>query len=272
MKLKRKSIVISSFILLDCLFAGLIVSGKVMGKTTNTIAHVNSSNNTSLVEKLSIMDEKVTDDIGYSTVSQEDLLIAQEIMMDNQKNSVKGNEVTSLLTVRTLSADKLTSNINSDIERSNSNALAAKKKAEAERKALQESLANNKNAGSDIGRQVSEYALNFLGKKYQLGGQWNGEMPYTPTDCSGFVQGLYRHFGIKIPRGANSQQSVGRLVSINEIQPGDLVYYSDGGSIITHASMYIGNGKIIHAATPSQGIKISSVFIMKRMAIRRIVD
>jgi cell wall-associated NlpC family hydrolase len=264
-KLKRKSIVISSFILLDCLFAGLIVSGKVIGKTANTVAHANSKNSTSLVEKMSLMDEKVTDDIGYSTVSQEDILIAQEIMMDNQRNAIEVNQISTLVNNHNLNADKITSNI----EKSNSNALAAKKKREQEQAEIAKSLAENRS--SDFGIQISQYALNFLGKKYQMGGQWNGEMPYTPTDCSGFVQGLYKHFGINIPRGANSQQKVGRLVSIKDIQPGDLVYYSDGGPVITHASMYIGNGKIIHAATPAQGIKISSVFIMKRMAIRRIV-
>ena len=119
MKLKRKSIVIGCFVLLDCLFAGLIVSGKVMGKTANTVAHINSKNGTTLVEKMAIMDEKVTDDIGYSTLSQEDILIAQEIMMDNQRNAIKANQVSTLVTNHNLNAEKITSNIN----KSNSNAL-----------------------------------------------------------------------------------------------------------------------------------------------------
>ena len=266
MKLKRKSIVISSFILLDCLFAGMVVSGRVMGKTVNTVAHINTANNTSFIEKISTIDEEVTDDIGTDTVSQEDLLIAQEIIMNEQNNSVEVNKATAPLMNQNLSADKLTSNINANISNSN----AAKKKKEQEQKALEESIA--KNAGSATGKAISQYALKFNGKGYVFGGSWNGEMPYTPTDCSGFMQGLYAHFGIKIPRTARLQAQVGVEVNIKNIQPGDLVFYSNGGPSITHVAMYIGNGKIIHARTPAHGIGINSVFIMRRITIRRIIN
>ena len=265
MKLKRKSIVISSFILLDCLFAGIVVSGKVMGKTVDTVAHVDAAE-VSIIDKINQLDEEVTDTIGSSTISQEDLLISQEIIMNDQNNLVKvNNAATSLLNVN-MGADKITSNI----DLSNSNAEAAKKKREAEQKALAASIAANK--GSATGKAIAEYALKFNGKGYVYGGSWNGEMPYTPTDCSGFMQGLYAHFGIKIPRTARPQSQMGVEVSIKNIQPGDLVFYSDGGPVITHVAMYIGNGKIIHARTPGLGIGINSVFIMRRITIRRIIN
>ena len=265
MKLKRKSIVISSFILLDCLFAGMIVSGKVMGKTVDTVAHINAANNFSFIEKMSTLDEEVIDDIGNDTVSQEDLLIAQEILMNEQSYSVDISKTTAPLLNPSLNADVLTSSINASISNSN----AAKKRREQEQKALAESIA--KNAGSATGKAISQYALQFNGKRYVYGGTWNGELPYTPTDCSGFMQGLYAHFGIKIPRTARLQAQVGVEVNIKNIQPGDLVFYSDGGPTITHVAMYIGNGKIIHARTPALGIGINSVFMMKRITIRRII-
>ena len=265
MKLKRKSIVISSFILLDCIFAGMIVSGKVMGKTVNAVAHINATDNTSFIEKMSTIDEEVIDDIGDDTLSQEDLLIAQEIIMNEQNNSVELTNMTAPLLNPNLSADKLTSSINTNISNSN----AAKKRREQQQRELEASIA--KNAGTATGKAISQYAVKFNGKRYVFGGTWNGELPYTPTDCSGFMQGLYAHFGIKIPRTARLQAQVGVEVNIKNIQPGDLVFYSDGGPAITHVAMYIGNGKIIHARTPALGIGINSVFIMKRITIRRII-
>ena len=127
-------------------------------------------------------------------------------------------------------------------------------------------------SGSATGKAIVEYALSFVGQPYVWGGVWNGELPYRNTDCSGFIQGLYKHFGIDIPRTAGAQARMGREVNIKDIQPGDIVFYSSGGNTITHAAMYIGNGKIIHARTPSLGIGINSVFIMRRLSIRRIIN
>lgn len=116
------------------------------------------------------------------------------------------------------------------------------------------------------------YAKKFNGKAYVMGGQWNGELPYRATDCSGFTRGVYKHFGYNLPRVARDQASVGKKVSFNNLQPGDLVFYSgNGGRSITHVALYIGNGKIIHAQTPRYGIGITSVNIMVKMTARRVI-
>ncbi len=106
------------------------------------------------------------------------------------------------------------------------------------------------------GKKVVEYAKKFLGKKYVYGGSWNGSPNYTPTDCSGFVKGVYAHFGYTIPRVANASaynsSNAMKIVSRSNLQAGDLVLYSG------HVAMLTGNGKeIIHASNPSDGIKLT---------------
>lgn len=99
---------------------------------------------------------------------------------------------------------------------------------------------------------IVEYASQFIGEKYQFGGYWNGEIPYTPTDCSGFVTAIYHHFGIDLPRGVNMfgyDTSLYDVVSESELEPGDVIMY-DG-----HVGIYTGTGKeIIHAASTRLGV------------------
>lgn len=116
--------------------------------------------------------------------------------------------------------------------------------------------------------EIVNFALQFKGNPYVYGGTslTNG------ADCSGFVQSVYKHFGISLPRTASAQASAGYAVSFSNLQPGDLVFYSgDGGYSISHVAIYIGNSQIIHASTPSGGIKVSSVNIMTKMTARRVI-
>lgn len=100
---------------------------------------------------------------------------------------------------------------------------------------------------------IVAYALQFVGRPYVYGGNslTNG------TDCSGFVKLIYQDFGYNITRRASTQYNDGRRISIDEIQPGDLIFYGNGE--VDHVTMYIGNGQVVHASTARTGIKISSV-------------
>lgn len=106
---------------------------------------------------------------------------------------------------------------------------------------------------SSVGQEIANYAVQFVGNPYVYGGTslTNG------TDCSGFTQSVMANFGIYIARTAADQAYGGTSVSVSDIQPGDLLFYSDGSGI-SHVAMYIGGGQIVHAATESQGIIISS--------------
>lgn len=114
-------------------------------------------------------------------------------------------------------------------------------------------------SGSGLGTDIANYALQFVGNPYVAGGTslTNG------ADCSGFTQSVYAHFGISIPRSSYSQSEGGTEVSVDSMQPGDILYY--GG----HVAIYIGNSQIVHASTASTGIKVSSVYYRSIITIRR---
>lgn len=107
---------------------------------------------------------------------------------------------------------------------------------------------------SDVRVDICQYAKQFVGNPYV----WGGTSLTNGADCSGFVLSLYAKYGITLPHHAASQANCGRTVSLSQMQPGDLVFYTKGGRI-NHVAMYIGNGQVIHASSPTTGIRISSV-------------
>ncbi|MCR5628453.1 C40 family peptidase [Eubacterium sp.] len=109
---------------------------------------------------------------------------------------------------------------------------------------------DNVSYDSATGSAVIAYAKQFLGNPYVYGGSslTNG------TDCSGFTMSIYAHFGYSLPRTSSAQRSAGVGVSLNAVQPGDIICYNG------HVALYIGGGQIIHASTPSTGIIISSMY------------
>jgi cell wall-associated NlpC family hydrolase/SH3-like domain-containing protein len=104
---------------------------------------------------------------------------------------------------------------------------------------------------SSIRDKVVEYALQFEGNPYV----WGGTSLTNGADCSGFTQSVFRDKGISIPRTSRSQATGGRRVSIDNMQPGDLIFYEKNGTI-NHVALYIGNGKVISASSPSTGIRV----------------
>lgn len=101
------------------------------------------------------------------------------------------------------------------------------------------------------GSDVVKFACQFVGKPYVYGGTDINK----GIDCSAFVQYVYRHFGISLPRTSAEQRYVGKKVSYANAQPGDIICYSG------HVAIYMGNGQIVHASNPAPypagGIKIS---------------
>lgn len=117
---------------------------------------------------------------------------------------------------------------------------------------------------SSLGQQIADYAVQFVGNPYVYGGTslTNG------ADCSGFTQSVFAHFGIGLSRTAASQSSGGTPIDLSSIQPGDLLFYSDGGSI-GHVTMYIGGGQVVHASSSTTGIIISSYGYRTPVCARR---
>ncbi len=96
---------------------------------------------------------------------------------------------------------------------------------------------------------VVAYAKQFIGNPYVYG----GTSLTDGADCSGFVMSVFAHFGITTGRSSRDQATHGRTISVDEVQPGDLLFYASG-DYINHVGIYIGGGQIVHASTPASGI------------------
>lgn len=113
----------------------------------------------------------------------------------------------------------------------------------------------------DLGEQVVSFACQFIGNPYV----WGGTSLTNGADCSGFVQSVFANFGISLPRTSYEQRSAGTGVSYEEALPGDIICY-DG-----HVGIYIGDGQIVNAQSPSQGIGISPATYTNILAVRRVL-
>ena len=94
-----------------------------------------------------------------------------------------------------------------------------------------------------------QYAKQFLGNPYVYG----GTSLTDGADCSGFVQQIFKHFGITTGRSSRDQYANAQSINFEQLQPGDLVFYASG-DYINHVAIYAGDGVIIHAANARTGI------------------
>ena len=123
-------------------------------------------------------------------------------------------------------------------------------------------------AGTGLRESVVAFALQFVGNPYV----WGGTSLTRGTDCSGFVQSVYRYFGYHLPRTSAAMRRYGVNVGTNleDALPGDLICYNG------HVAMYIGGGKIVHASNsapyPRGGIKVSKNGAYRQiLTIRRVI-
>ena len=129
--------------------------------------------------------------------------------------------------------------------------------------------ADSSSGSSSSGSEVAGYALNFVGNPYVYG----GTSLTGGTDCSGFVQSIYSHFGYNISRTSSSQsQSAGKEVSLSSLQAGDLIFYRNSSGNVSHVALYIGGGRVVHASNPRDGIKTSNVDYRTPYKARRILN
>ena len=111
------------------------------------------------------------------------------------------------------------------------------------------------------GQDVVNYASQFVGNPYVYGGTslTNG------CDCSYFTQACFGHFGISLPRTSYAQRSSGQAVSYSNAKAGDIICYAG------HVAIYMGNGKIVHAANSKSGICYGNATYRDIITIRRVL-
>jgi cell wall-associated NlpC family hydrolase len=117
---------------------------------------------------------------------------------------------------------------------------------------------------------VVQAAYRNLGARYVWGASRPGAF-----DCSGFTMYVMRQFGVSLPHSSSAQFRMGRSVSRGNLQAGDLVFFSLGTrGVVGHVGVYIGNGRMIHASTPSTGVIVSSLneryYVSRYLGARRV--
>lgn len=105
-----------------------------------------------------------------------------------------------------------------------------------------------------VGDEILTKAQEYLGKPYGFGNRNDFK-----TDCSGFTQEIFEHFGLSLPRSAALQSKYGKKVDIKDLQVGDLLFYRTYKKEPSHVAIYAGNGQIIHASYRSKKVQFDSI-------------
>jgi peptidoglycan DL-endopeptidase CwlO len=142
----------------------------------------------------------------------------------------------------------------------------ATKKAEAARKAAAEratrnaerttlastSASSSSSTSSSTATGSAAAVIAFV--KAQIGDAYvSGGTGPNSWDCSGLVQTAFKQVGIDLPRVSQDQSTAGTQVSLDNLQPGDILYWGSAGSAY-HVAVYVGDGMFVGAQNPSTGV------------------
>lgn len=182
--------------------------------------------------------------------------VSKDYVSDTKTTTTRGNNTSRTEKVTTTDT-KVEEEKASKVE----NTTKGTEKVEATKVTTQktEKETTSKNETVIKGTDIVAYAKKYLGYKYVYGGDGsNGTF-----DCSGFTMYVYKHFGINIPHGANSQYKCGKgtqITKYSDLQVGDIVMLTDyeTGKGIGHCGIYLGNDNFIHASTTCYAVEISS--------------
>lgn len=99
-------------------------------------------------------------------------------------------------------------------------------------------------------------AFSLTGTKYK----WGGSSPETGFDCSGFVRYVFQQAAnLTLPHGARALSQLGQKIPLDQLRPGDLVFFNTLKSAFSHVGIYVGDGRFIHAPSSGGSIHVVSM-------------
>ena len=99
---------------------------------------------------------------------------------------------------------------------------------------------------------IADHALSLVGVPYVFGGTSR-----SGFDCSGYTQYVFKGSGTYLPRTASEQFNVGSSIKRDQLQSGDLVFFSTYAPGASHVGIYIGGGRFVHAS--NSGVRVTSL-------------
>lgn len=109
---------------------------------------------------------------------------------------------------------------------------------------------------SAIVQEIVLRAISLIGVRYR----WGGETPDNGLDCSGFIQYIFQQAAnVALPRTAQGMSQVGTVISRDELQPGDLVFFNTLRRQFSHVGLYLGENHFIHAPSTGKTITIANL-------------
>jgi cell wall-associated NlpC family hydrolase len=105
-------------------------------------------------------------------------------------------------------------------------------------------------------QDVAIYALGLIGIDYRFG----GSTPENGLDCSGLVHHVFQHVtGVVLPRTSKEMSGVGSKIRIDELRPGDLVFFNTRRFSFSHVGIYLGDHRFVHAPSPGGEVEIATL-------------
>ena len=119
--------------------------------------------------------------------------------------------------------------------------------------------------------RLASAGRHFLGLPYR----WGGMSKHGGMDCSGLVKALFAELHIELPRTARDQYRAGQEVAVENLQAGDLLFFSTDGVTPDHVGLYVGNSRFVHAEKKAGRVIITALnqpwYIQHFFGARRIV-